>query len=594
MNSSFKAIPILFFLITTLSYSGFSQYQVKSQYVEEPELLIDFVNDCADFWVGVHDDTYGGFYVEVGKSGNVFNTNNKSIVSESRDAYGFARAFMLTGNEEYLNYSKSALDFMYDHLWDEQYGGWYRRSNRSGGSPYTGDKTAFDQHYALLGITAYYEATQSTSDLQKLTDGYNFIEENLWDDNATYYGYYDEVNRDGSGAKNKSFNATVDAITTHLYNLYLITKDIKYFDRLEQMESNIQNYLVTSMAQQEIGFAEVYNSFWITNNSQKRTIMGHVLKTGWCMARIHRIKENDATLQSAKDLVQNVLDKGYDHEFGGPYKDYDRTTGEMYMYGASDTAKAWWQMEQAITSGFLLYEITTEDKYLKIADESLDFFMKYFVDPVYGEIYADRNREGGRVPGWDENKGSEWKAAYHSIETAYYAYLYSKLLIKRETASLYYKFDNETEERILNMNPLAADFAKLKVDHIKLDGEDYANFDANTRTLTIPAGTSGIFEVAYKYVGSPYAIEENGFLLAAKAFPNPFKEDVNFQFNLRKSSLVKVDIYNSMGQKLETLLNKNLSSGKYSINWQNIYQPGLYYIVLNTEGGRTTYKIIGQ
>lgn len=594
MKIFLQKYSLTLFLLISINFAGFSQYEVQSQYLNEPELLIDYVNDCANFWEGVHDDTYGGFFVEVGKSGNILNSNNKSLVSESRDAYGFTRAFMLTGNEEYLEYAKSALDFMYDHLWDTQYSGWYRRCNRIGGSPYIGEKTAFDQHYALLGITAYYEATNSTSDMEMLENGYNFIENSLWDDRPEYLGYFDETNRAGTFAYNKSFNATVDAITTHLYNLYLITKEDKYYTRLLEMENNIQDYLVTSMANQEIGFVERYNSTWLVNNSERRTIMGHVLKTGWCMGRIYRINEDEETLESAKALVQNVLDKGYDHELGGPYKDYDRITGEMYMYGASDTAKAWWQMEQAITGGFMLYEITAEDKYLKMADESLDFFMTYFVDPVYGEIYADRNREGGRVPGWDENKGSEWKAAYHSIETAYYAFLYSKLLIKQETATLYYKFDATANDRTLNMTPLAVDFAKLKIENVTLNGNDYSDFNTDLRTLTIPSGTGGLFAVSYKMTSSPYSVEENEILASSKIFPNPFKDAINFQFNLKTSTFVNVTVYNNMGQKIETLENRKLTTGQHELSWNTDMNRGFYYIVMIADGQRFTYKIIKE
>jgi len=587
-------ISLAILLLVSINFAGFSQYEVQSQYINEPELMIEFAEDCALFWQGVHDDTYGGFFVEVGKSGNILNNNNKSLVSESRDAYGFTRAFMLTGNEEYLDYAKSALDFMYEHLWDEQYGGWHRRCNRSGNYPYLGEKTAFDQHYALLGITAYYEATNNATDLEMLENGYDFIENSLWDNRPEYLGYYDETNRSGSFSYDKSFNATVDAITTHLYNLYLITKDDKYFTRLMEMKRNIQDYLVSSMANQEIGFVENYNSTWAVNNSERRTIMGHVLKTGWCMGRIYRINEDDETLESAKALVQNVLDKGYDHELGGPYKDYDRITGEMYMYGASDTAKAWWQMEQAITSGFLLYEITAEDKYLKMADESLDFFMNYFVDPVYGEIYADRNREGGRVPGWDENKGSEWKAAYHSIETAYYSFLYSKLLIKQESATLYYKFDATADSRTLNMTPLAVDFAKLKIDNITLNGNDYPDFNSDLRTLTIPAGTGGIFAVSYKMTSSPYSVEENETLASVNIFPNPFKNVVYLEFNLKKANFVNVSVYNNMGQKIETLENRKMTKGQYNLSWNTEVNPGFYYIVMTADGQRFTYKIIRE
>lgn len=93
-----------------------------------------------------------------------------------------------------------------------------------------------------------------------------------------------------------------------------------------------------------------------------------------------------------------------------------------------------------------------------MADESLKFFMEYFVDPVYGEVYADRSREGGRVSYsggfWDENKGSMGKAAYHSIETAYYSYLYAKLVLQRDTARLYYHFKPVNFERQIRMNPV--------------------------------------------------------------------------------------------------------------------------------------------
>ncbi len=594
---------ILFFpLILSLlfiSISAQAQYRTQSPYIDNPELLLDYVNDCASFWEGVHDDTYGGFFVEVGKTGNILNSNNKSLVSESRDAYGFTRAYMLTGNESYLDYARSALDFMYEHLWDEQYGGWYRRCNRVGLAPYQGEKTAFDQHYALLGITAYWEATNSQSDWQMLEEGYQFMDDYMWDERPNFRGYYNEVNRQGLNPYGKSFNATVDAITTHLYNLYLLTKDQQYFDRLMVMKSNIQDELEASMADQAIGFAEEYNSSWVVNNGERRTIMGHVLKTGWCMGRIYRIDQDQESLNSAKALVAEVLEKGYDHEYGGPYKDYDRITGEMYMYGASDTAKAWWQMEQAITAGFLLYEITNEAHYLKVADESLDFFMNYFVDPVYGEVYGDRARDGGRVSYgggyWDENKGSEWKAAYHSIETAYYAYLYAKLLIKKEAADLYYNFEASNTNRTLHMNPLAVDFSKLKIDAIKLDGVDYNDFDANLRTLHIPAGTSGVFRVSYKMTGLPDAIYEHTSEQLARikgSYPNPYTKSYRFDYQLKKDAFVEVSVFNSMGQQLETLESNHQSKGTHSLEVNSSFPAGNYYIRLQVDGKAYYHKMI--
>ncbi len=52
-------------------------------------------------------------------------------------------------------------------------------------------------------------------------DGYTNNEIELWDDNETNFGYYDYANYSWSNKNGKSFNATVDALTTHLLSLYL-------------------------------------------------------------------------------------------------------------------------------------------------------------------------------------------------------------------------------------------------------------------------------------------------------------------------------------------------------------------------------------
>jgi len=596
-----KRSIVLFAVIIFSIRISYSQYTPKSDHFNNPELLIDYVNDCAGFWQGVHDNTYGGFYVEIGRSGNILNASTKGMVSQSRDAYGFTRAFMLTGNETYLDMARSALDFMYSYQWDSTYGGWYARCNSNGTNPYLGNKTAFDQHYALLGITAFYEATRSSDDLRMLDSAFNYINDHFWDNRSSYFGYFNEITRVGTSPTGKSFNATVDAITTHLYNLYLITKDQKYYDRLMEIKDNILNHLINSMENQGIGFAESYTSDWIINSSERRTIMGHVLKTAWCLGQIYRINNEQETKDGAIKLIHHVLDKGYDHTYGGPYKDYDRLTGEMYMYGAQDTAKAWWQMEQAITSGLMMYELTWQTQYLEMADESLDFFMKYFVDPTYGEVYADRARRGGRVyysgGYWDENKGSEWKAAYHSIETGYYSYIYGKLIVKKEPVTLYYRFNAANEQRIMNMNPVAADFDKLRIESVTHNGNEYDLFDSTNRTLNIPADEEGIYAVTYKMINLPTTGVETinePIGLKLKNYPNPFSSFTTIQFELDKPSIVKLYIFNSSGQIIEQLADENMSKGIHEIIWNaSNHLPGIYfYKIIIDEGSQTGIGVL--
>ncbi len=592
-------LPILFIL------AGFQLIQaqngVVSEYFKNPQLMVKYADSCARFWTKVHDPEYDGFYVEVGRQGNVLDNNKKSIVCESRDAYGFSRVFMLTGNRIYLDMAASAIRFMRDHLYDTQYGGWFTRCDRTGNNPYTGSKTAFDHHYALLGLMANYEATGDTAVLHLLQKGYQFDESRFWDADSLHYGYYTTVNRDGSNGTGKSFNATVDAVTTHLYNLYLITGDEKYAKRLTLMAQNMLDYLYGNMASQVIGFPEDFNTSWVINAGDKRTIMGHVLKTGWCLARIYKIDPRPEYLQASKQLVDHVLEKGYDHVNGGPYKDYDRTTGAMMMYGAYDKAKAWWQVEQAITSGLLLFEITEDGKYLKMADESLDFFMHYFVDAQYGEVFADRSETGGRVyysgGYWDENKGSESKAAYHSIETAYYSYMYGNLIINNQPFTLNYYYTPMDSVRVVRMNPLAVDFEHFKISSVTLDGSAYTNFDPDSRLLTIPAQTGGLYAVTYKstktYVAGLTEVPAANASLKLDVSPNPVVDLASFRMYLPQAGAVSLSICDLNGMIIYQVNSKFSTAGNHTMEWNAATCPrGLYIIRLVSGNQVLTAKMV--
>jgi len=458
-------------------------------------------------WIPTYDPVYGGFYTNIDKYGNVIYNQNKNMLTQSRNAYGMVRAYMMTADTSYLNYAREALNFMYQHAWDVTSGGWLQELDEQGRAlnPQD-DKTCFYQHYALLGIAAYYECTRDTLAWNWLMQGYAHLENHFWDTRLTFEGYYDLTNYDTTNPRNKSFNATVDAITTHLLYLYLMTGDTQYLARLEELANQIMSRLLSSMQHQAIGFVEKFTSDWVWNNSETMTIMGHILKAGWCLGRIQQLAPQPSYLAAAESLVTHVWNRGYDHQYGGPYKDYDRITGQMLMWGNPDTTKAWWAMEQAFTAGLMLYYLTSDTLYLKMADETTDFNMKYFVDHQYGEVYADRTRYGGFA--WNENKAGDWKAGYHSIETGYYIYLYTNLFLHYQPVTLHYRFDDLPVNRDILLTPLAISDNELRIQQVLHEGQSYSNYDPDTRILHLPAHTSGHFEVTFEPVTTPILASE--------------------------------------------------------------------------------------
>ena len=70
-------------------------------------------------------------------------------------------------------------------------------------------------------------------------------------------------------------------------------------------------------------------------------------------------------------------------------------------------------------------------------------------------------------------------------------------------------------------------------------------------------------------------------------YPNPFNPITHIKYSLPKASRVKIDIYNSLGQKLHTLVNEYKKAGSYITDFNgNQFASGLYFyrIVVDSYG----------
>jgi hypothetical protein len=66
------------------------------------------------------------------------------------------------------------------------------------------------------------------------------------------------------------------------------------------------------------------------------------------------------------------------------------------------------------------------------------------------------------------------------------------------------------------------------------------------------------------------------------AFPNPFNPETNIAFEISKPGLVTMEIYDMLGNKLETLLHEHRQRGYHKITWQaGQYPSGIYFYKLS-------------
>lgn len=576
----------------------------QSPFLLDPDRFVTYVQESADFWRTSHDPVHGGFFTHVGRNGQVLTSRgtNKDMLTQSRNLYAMVRAFQMTGDPSYLDLADSAFRFMTEHAWDTGSGGWFNGLSTTGAATDPNAfKQAFFQHYALLGPLALAEATDDSTAWRWVNQGLDYLDTVLWDAAAGREGYFDRVSRTGSFRTGKSFNATVDALTTHALSLAMTQAETRFQDRATALSDQILERLVPTMPDQAIGFAEKYDTNWSVLPDERLSIMGHVLKTAWVLARLHHMKPDPARLDAAVMLADHVLERGYDHEFGGPYKDYDRITGTMQLWGLQDSTKAWWQMEQAFTSGMELFRLTGQERFLDMADGTLDFYMAHFVDPVYGEVFADRTRRGDAIPQWGDHKGDGYKAGYHSVEFGWYGYLYGQLtsLPNRNAglAHVYYRIEARSEARALGLHPLESGSGTGEPYHIvsvTLDGLPWSAFQSRERILEIPAGVEGTFRVTFG-TDQSVAVErqETPTSALSAVWPNPVHGRAHVALELEQDAEVDWRVVDMLGRTVRSSPSRRMPAGRQE--WQlptEDLSPGVYAVVVVRDGRRETRSFV--
>ncbi|NOR88197.1 MAG: DUF362 domain-containing protein, partial [Bacteroidales bacterium] len=116
----------------------------------------------------------------------------------------------------------------------------------------------------------------------------------------------------------------------------------------------------------------------------------------------------------------------------------------------------------------------------------------------------------------------------------------------------------------------------LPIDHVKLIG--YDNFYNQTE---ISFENLGLDELKI-----PAQLEQN--------FPNPFSASTNISFTLEKPNMVNLYVSNIEGKVLETIVNKNLQTGKHQYKWESDLSKGIYFLTLEIEGKKVTKQMVKQ
>jgi mannose/cellobiose epimerase-like protein (N-acyl-D-glucosamine 2-epimerase family) len=431
----------------------------------------------------------------------------------SRLVYGFASAFLMTGEDRFLEAAEKGTEYLRDHMRfydpDENLIYWYhgvrvkgQREQKLLTSEFSDDYDcipAYEQIYALAGPIQTYRITgdpRILKDAEMTVDLFDkfFIDK----EKGGYFSHIDALTLDaraeslGHNRARKNWNSVGDHAPAYLINLYLATGDQKYADFLEDTFDTIAKYFpeyeTSPFVQEKFNEDWTHDKIW--GWQQDRAVVGHNLKIAWNLMRMQSLKAKDNYKELAEKIAYLMPDVGSDRQRGGWYDVVERMRqpGEEQHSFVWHDRKAWWQQEQAILAYLILNGLTQNPEYLRHAREAAAFYSAFFLDHDDGAVYFNTLANGlPYLLGNERFKGSHSMSGYHSTELCYLSAVYTNLLITKQPMDFYFKpMPGGFKDNILRVSPDILPPGSIKIGACEIDGQPYSNFDADNLTVQLP------------------------------------------------------------------------------------------------------------
>ena len=362
----------------------------------------------ANFWLehGI-DKVNGGVYTCLDRKGDVFSTD-KSVWMQGRCGWIYAWLCHLYGvRPEWLEASKSCLDFMEKYCINPQAEGRMYFTVTAEGLPLRQRRYCFSEAFYAMANAEYYGITGDRECLERARRAYDLY----WDLN---HGMPDPT---GLGPKTIAETRTGRAfgIPMIYLNVTSVMQRVNperaelYAQRADSCVEDIFRYHVHPELKcvlenvAEDGQARL-------NYTEGRVVNpGHDIEGVWFLLEYARRTGKTEYIAKAAQIFDWAIEAGWDKEYGGLLYFVDALGRPPEAY--EHDMKLWWPHNEILISSVMLYRDTGDEKYLDWFYKTLDYCKTCFADSEYGEWYGYLRRDG--KPTEPACKGSTFKGPFH-------------------------------------------------------------------------------------------------------------------------------------------------------------------------------------
>ncbi|MBC6612465.1 AGE family epimerase/isomerase [Hymenobacter sp. BT507] len=338
----------------------------------------------AQFWLEkTVDHQHGGFIGQMSSAGEVDPAAGKGGILNARILWTFSAAYRYTSRPDYREAATRAFRYLLDYFMDAEYGGIYWLLDTQG-QPLNTRKQIYALAFALYGLSEYYLATQNQQALEVSQALFQWIEQHSYDaEYGGYFEAFSRTGEllEDLRLSEKDHNAP-KTMNTHLHileayaNLYRSWPDAHLAERLHGLLATFLTHIMDA----ETGHLRLFFARDWTPTVDLISY-GHDIEAAWLLLEAAEVLGDEQLLQQVKTAclaLTNATAAALLPDGSLPHERNCET-------GHLDTHREWWVSAEAMVGFLNAYQLTHEATLLEHSYKAWQFARQHLLDFDLGE-----------------------------------------------------------------------------------------------------------------------------------------------------------------------------------------------------------------
>ncbi len=359
----------------------------------------ELLNNVVPFWINKSQDKeFGGFFTCLNREGEVFDTD-KFIWLQGREVWLFSMLYnQVEKKQEWLDAAVQGATFLNKHGHDGNLN-WYFSLTREG-KPIIEPYNIFSYTFASMAFGQLSKATGNNDYAKIAIDTFNLVLSKTGNPKGKWNKAY-------PGTRNlKNF-----ALPMILCNLALEIEHLLDENFLKQTIDTCIHEVMDVFYRPELGLVvENLNEDETLSDTFEGRVLnpGHAIEAMWFIMDLGVRLNRPELISKANDIAIQMVEYGWDKEFGGIYYFMDRKGHPVQQLEWDQ--KLWWVHIETLITLLKGYQLTGSEKSLEWFKKVHDYTWAHFKDEEYSEWFGYLNRRGEVLL---PLKGGKWKGCFH-------------------------------------------------------------------------------------------------------------------------------------------------------------------------------------